>query len=58
MGLNCNILTLSEHVHIISGTEKIWNEKRQANKFVFVMPYLTHTTRWKKDYIVFKENVY
>ena len=55
MGLNCNILTLSEHVHIISDIEKIWNEKRQNNKFVFVMPYLIHTTRSKNDYIVFKK---
>ena len=55
MGLNCNILTLSEHVHIISDIENVWNENRQDNKFVFVMPYLFHTTRWKNDYIVFKK---
>ena len=55
MGLNYNILKLSEHVHIISNIEKIWNEKRQDNKFVFVMPYLIHTSRWKNDYIVSRE---
>ena len=52
MGLNYNILKLSEHVHIISNIEKIWNEKRQDNKFIFVMSYLIHTARWKNDYIV------
>ena len=44
MGLNCNILSLSEHVNIISDIKRIWNEKRQDNNFVFVMPYLIHTT--------------
>ena len=44
MGLNCNILSLSEYVNIISDIKRIWNEKRQDHNFVFVMPYLIHTT--------------
>ena len=38
MARNCNILSLSEHVSIISDTESI-------SKFKVVMPQLIHTTK-------------
>ena len=56
VGLNCNIMSLPEHVNIISDIENIWIEKRQDTQFKFVMSYLLHTTKWKYDYIVFSKN--
>ena len=56
MALNCNTLSLPEHVNIISDIGNIWIEKRQDTEFKFVMRYLIHTTKWKYDYIVFSNN--
>ena len=54
MGLNCNLLLLSEHVAIISDIENIWM-KRKDTKFKFVVPELIRTTSWKFDFIIFTE---
>ena len=45
MARNCNILSLPEHVSIISNTESIWEEKKEDSKFKVVMPQLIHTTK-------------
>ena len=57
MGLNCSILTLHEHDQITSDIEEIWLLKRQDRKFKFVMPQLIHTTKWKFDFTIFRNNI-
>ena len=57
MERNCNILSLSEHVNIISDIESIWKEKKQDPKSKFAMPQLIHTTKWKYDNIVFRSSI-
>ena len=56
MGLNCNLLSFSEHDPIISDIENIWM-KRKDTRFKFVLPCLIHTTKYKFDYIILRRNV-
>ena len=58
MELNCSILTLPEHVAIISDIENTLIKKRRDAKFKFIMPQLIHTTKWKFEYITYRKNTW
>ena len=43
----------------MSDIDKIWEEKRQHDRFRFVRSYLINTTEWKFDHVIFeKKNLF
>ena len=56
MGLDCALFTLKDHISIIAEIKDFMFDKLDK-RFTYCFPQLTHTVKWKYDYIIFKKKV-
>ena len=53
MGLDMFLRKIQNYEQLINDIDKLWNNKKQDDKFIFCEPYLIHSTKWKFDYVIF-----
>ena len=55
MGSNVSLNKIKDYERILREIEELWKCKKTDDKFQYCKPYLTASTKWKFDYVIFKK---